>query len=171
MTQELPEGRWVELHEFPGYFLGDVGRVFNQSTGIQLAVSKNSHGCPIVGMMKNGVQVKRSLPQLVAQTFLSKPESEAFDTPIHLDGYRENCHYTNLMWRPLWFSRKYMRQFTDQHRTCIAPIEDVESGKVYETSMDAAMVHGLLDAEICLAMMENGYVWPTRQMFRRHVSG
>lgn len=170
MTQETQEGRWTELLEFPGYFIGDSGRVLNQRTGLQLAVTKNSHGCPMVGMMKNGTQLKRSLPVLVAQTYLPNPK-EAFDTPIHLDGDRENCHYNNLMWRPLWFSRKYMRQFTDGHLTYKDPIEDVETHEVYDSSMHAAMINGLLDSEIYLSMLNNSYVWPTGQVFRKQVSG
>lgn len=171
MTQQTHEERWVELQEFPGYLVGETGKILSDRTGTMLRITKNSHGCPMVGLMKNGVQLKRSLPALVARTYLSPPKNEAFDTPIHLDGDRNNCHHSNLMWRPLWFARKYMRQFTDGHLTYKDPIEDVETYEVYDHSMHAAIVNGLLDSEIYLSMLTNNYVWPTGQIFRKQVSG
>lgn len=163
----LQEERWAEISEFPGYFVSNRGDVINKDSGRILKVTTNSHGCPMVGLMKNAIQYKRSLPVLVARAFLSKPHNEQFDTPIHLDGDRLNCQSNNLMWRPLWFSRKYMRQFIDGHTTYAGPVEDVETGERYDNSMDASMANGILDAEIVLTMYNNGYVWPTGQVFRR----
>ncbi len=166
MTQEE---RWVEIFDFPGYSVSDWGRVLNIKTGMYLTPSAKRTGFYMIGLMKNAVQHKRSLPLLVAHAFLSKPKHETFDTPIHLDGDRANSHYANLMWRPLWFSRKYMRQFMDRHTTYNAPIEDVETGECYDNSMQASMTNGVLDAEIYMAMMTNNYVWPTGQVFRRAI--
>jgi hypothetical protein len=70
------------------------------------------------------------------------------------------------VWRPLWFARKYNKQFTDGHATFDRPVEDVETGEVYENSMHAAIVNGVLDVEIYLSMLNNYYVWPTGQIFR-----
>ena len=165
MTQD--EERWTEILEFPGYAISDRGYVMNKKRGTTLRSSKNGHGYRMVGMMKNGLQQKKSLPLLVAEVYLPTPEHESFDTPIHLDGDKDNCHYTNLMWRPLWFARRYMRQFTDGHSTYPRPIEDVETGQQYENSMAAAMTHGLLDVDIYVGMMTSVYVWPTKQYFRR----
>lgn len=120
----------------------------------------------MVGLMKNGVQHKRSLPLLVASAFVVKPNNPLFDTPVNLDGDRMNNHHTNLMWRPLWFARKYSQQFTDCHATFDYPIEDVETGELYRNSMHAAISNGVLDLEIYLAMINNTYVWPTGQIFR-----
>lgn len=121
----------------------------------------------MVGLMKNGVQHKRSLPLLVASAFVAKPNNPLFDTPVNLDGDRMNNHRTNLMWRPLWFARKYSQQFTDGHATFEYPIEDVETGEPYQNSMHAAVSNGVLDIEIYIAMINNTYVWPTGQIFRK----
>lgn len=169
MTQEVNEERWVEIFDFPGYSVSDRGRVINDRTGFCITPTAKPTGYYMVGLMKNGVQRKRSLPLLVACAFLPRPMKDNFDTPIHLDGDRGNSYYANLMWRPLWFSRKYMRQFNDDHHTHPSPIEDVETGEVYDSSMHAAMVNGLLDDELCLSMHNNGYVWPTGQVFRKIV--
>lgn len=165
MTQE--QERWVEIFEFPGYLVSDRGNVLNTKTGAVLKITKNAHECRMVGLMKDGVQHKRSLALLVARAFIPDPQHEVFDTPIHLDGDRNNIHYQNLMWRPRWFARRYMRQFTDNHPTYAYPIEDVDTGWQYASSMDAAMTHGLLDIDIYEGMMNNVYVWPTHQTFRK----
>lgn len=163
--------RWSEISDFPGYSISDWGRVLSSRTDRPnyITPTRNSHGALMVGLMRPGGQAKRSLALLVAQHFLPKPTNEAFNTPMHLDGDRDNCHYQNLMWRPLWFARRYMQQFSDNHLTCNDPIEDVETGIRYKCSMDAAVANGILDKEICLTMMNNGYVWPTGQVFRKAI--
>lgn len=170
MLQDINEERWSELFDFPGYSVSDHGRVLNVRTGFYIKASKKTHGYHMVGLMKNAVQHKRSLPLLVARAFLPRPENPAFDTPIHLDGDRGNSHYNNLMWRPLWFARRYMRQFVDDHNTYAYPIEDVETGELYKDSMHAASYNGLIDTEIRSAMLENTYVWPTGQIFRAPIN-
>jgi hypothetical protein len=166
MVHDINEERWTDLIEFPGYSVSDHGRVLSDKTNSCITPTRNTNGSVMVGLMRAGIQNKRSLPLLVARTYLPLPKNEAFDTPIHLDGDRSNCHYRNLMWRPLWFSRKYMKQFIDDHNTFEHELEDVETGELYKNSMAAATINGLLDTEIRTAMLENSYVWPTGQVFR-----
>lgn len=164
----MPE-RWEDIFEFPGYSVSDWGRVLNDRTGFFIKPTLNSRGVAIVGLMKGGIQHKRALAPLVANAYVQRdPRQGSFDTPINLDGDRMNNHYTNLMWRPLWFARKYSKQFTDGHATFDAPIEDVETRIVYANSISAAITHGLLDLEIYLSMINNTYVWPTGQVFRQY---
>lgn len=158
--------RWDDIVEFPGYSVSDHGRVLNTRTGLYVKPTTNSRRLAIIGLMKNRVQHKRSLALLVANSFVLKPSNTNFDTPVNLDGDRMDNHYSNLMWRPLWFARKYSRQFTDGHATFEYPIEDVETGELYRSSMHAAISNGVLDTEIYLAMINNTYVWPTGQIFR-----
>lgn len=163
------EERWENVFEFPAYSVSDCGRVVNASSGNLITPTRNTRGQAIVGLMKNGIQCKRSLTLLVANAFVPHEGNSSFDTPINLDGDRMNNNYTNLKWRPLWFARKYHRQFTEEHLTFDAPIEDVETGEVYQSSMEASIVNGVLDSEIYLAMLNNTYVWPTGQVFREVV--
>jgi hypothetical protein len=160
--------RWVEIDKFPGYSVSDWGRVLNANTGFYIKASYKPQGLPMVGLMRNGTQHKRSLPLLVASAFVPQP-NEAFDTPINLNGDRSDNRFRNLLWRPLWFARKYMRQFIDDHVTFPDPIEDVETGEHYKNSMEASTINGILDVEIYLSMMNNTYVWPTGQIFREAV--
>jgi len=164
-TQFSPDERWVEISDFPGYSVSDWGRVLNMRTGFCLKATPNTKNLYIVGLMRKGIQHKRSLPLLVAREFVQRPNA-TFDTPINLDGERANNHYSNLAWRPLWFARKYGAQFTDGHAGFDSPIEDIETGEVYKDSMHASIVNGILDSEIVLSMHNNSYVWPTGQIFR-----
>lgn len=158
--------RWSEILEFPGYLVSDWGRVLNERRGTYITPTSNTRSICIVGLMRNGIQQKRSLTLLVANAFLSRPTNESFDTPINLDGDRFNNCYVNLKWRPLWFARKYSAQFSDGHFTYNYPIEDVETREVYPNSMSAAITNGILDTEIYAAMINNLYVFPTGQVFR-----
>lgn len=116
--------------------------------------------------MKQGVQYHRSVPLLVAKSFLPiKPGP--FDTPINLDGDRNNNHVDNLVWRPRWFAIKYNRQFRypfDQHVD--RPIVDIKTGVVSPNSLDCAKQYGLLEEEIVFSIITKSYVWPTYQEFR-----
>lgn len=158
---------WNEIFEFPGYSVSNWGRVLNTRTGFYLKPTKNPRGLAIVGLMKNGIQHKRSLPLLVANAFVSRHSNESFDTPVNLDGDRFNNHHDNLTWRPLWFARKYSKQFVNGRCSFNAPIEDVETGEVYRNSMHASVMNGVLDSEIYESMINNTYVWPTGQIFRK----
>ncbi len=169
MSNAIQEERWADIPDFPGYCISDWGRVLKKKSGLCVRPSAKTHGYHMVGLMREGVQCKRSLPLLVAREFLLPPHLENFDTPIHLDGDRANSYYWNLMWRPLWYSRKYMKQFADNHTTFDDAVEDVESGELYKNSMHAATVNGVLDSEIYLAMLNNDRVWPTGQIFRKAI--
>lgn len=129
---------------------------------------RNQRGVIYVGLMKHGNQYKKAVAHLVAQTFLLDPYNEAFDTVINLDGDRSNNCVENLQWRPMWFTRKYFRQFEpDAPRGFDSPIEDILSGETFDTSWQAAIKYGLLDREILLATLNRTYVWPTFQRFRK----
>lgn len=161
----VPDERWIEISDFPGYMVSDWGRVLNASTGFHVKPTVNTKGLYMVGLMQAGIQRKRSLPLLVAREYVRRPNDE-FDTPINLDGNRANNHYANIAWRPLWFARRYSKQFTDGHATIDVPIENIETREVYKNSMAASIACGVLDIDIVLSMHNNTYVWPLGQIFR-----
>lgn len=160
--------QWVQIPEFPNYSIGDQGHVRNDETGYFLAKQVNQRGLVNVGLNRNGIQYKRSVPLLVAQAFvpLADTYSEEFDTPINVDGDRLNNAAWNLMWRPYWFAVKYVQQFKRPPRGFRTPIEEVTTGEKFDTSWDAAVKYGLLDFDIFLATMNRTFVWPTFQRFR-----
>ena len=163
------EERSSEISNIPSYEVSSWGRVRNKNTQFYIAATKKPNGLRMVGLMDSGGQRKRSLPLLVANAFVPRPQA-SFDTPMHLNGDRANNDYRNLVWRPLWLARKFMKQFEDDyHETCDYPIEDVETGEWYKNSMEASMTNGVLDEHIRLAMLNNTYVFPTGQVFRKAI--
>jgi len=160
------EERWKPVKDFPGYEVSSYGRVRSETSGRILAPSENQYGVLQIGMMKEGTQMHRSVPLLVARSFLPR-KFGAFDTPINLDGDRWNNHVENLVWRPRWFAVKYNHQFrVAPYKSIEQPIEDIETGLVSENTLDAAMTYGLLEEDLVESIEYNTFVWPTYQRFR-----
>lgn len=157
---------WKPIEDFSDYSVSNYGRIRSNKSGRILSTSPNQFGVVQVGLMKDGVQYHRSVPLLVAKGFLPiKPGP--FDTPINLDGDRNNNHVDNLVWRPRWFAIKYNRQFRypfDLHVP--RPVVDIKTGIVSENSLECAKQYGLLEEEIVFAIINKSYVWPTYQEFR-----
>ena len=161
---------WRELAEFSNYAVSDHGRVMNIQMDLIKHPSQNQAGILIVNMTVRGTQHVRSVATMVAQTFMDHIERPAhFDTPIHLDGDKTNCHIDNLAWRPRWFARKYHQQFGIWERTYRygfrCPVRIVETEEEFPTSWEAATKYGLLDFEIALAVQNQTYVFPINQRF------
>jgi hypothetical protein len=119
----------------------------------------------MVGLTHEQRHYKRGVALLVAETFIPRP-SEPFDTPINLDGDRENNRVINLMWRPRWFAVFYHKQFKHPPKLRIRrPVLDTKAKISYPNSYIAAMANGLLEHDLVLSILNNTYVWPTYQIF------
>lgn len=153
------------IPDFPGYSVSRYGNIRNDDTGRVLVLTRNQHGIIQVGLMRHGIQYKRSVAVLVAHAFLDPPALEAFDTPIHLDGDKSNCNYGNLMWRPRWFAVKYHRQF-DLDPVIPHRVIELTSKMKFRTSRRAATLFGILEEEILDSARHRTFVWPTYQQFR-----
>lgn len=168
MTEELVD--WHPLEGFPGYSINPLGQVRNDATKRILAPRFNQFGVPYVGLMRNWQQCIRSLPLLVARTFLPKP-SPVFDTPVQLDGDRSNCRVDNIMWRPRWYAVKYNRQFDGEpypfpiKAPVRAIIDDEEEDPVFPNSLAAACAFGLLESEVVMSVLNRTPAVPTYQYF------
>lgn len=155
------------IDEFPGYSVSNFGRVRNDNTDRIMTLTINQHGIVQVGLVRGGMQFKRSVALLVARAFLDPPHPDTFDTPIHLDGDKFNNHIDNLMWRPRWFAIRYQRQFSSKRDIAIdRPIREVHTKQRFKNSWEAATMFGLLDREILSSIVNRTYVWPTYQQFR-----
>lgn len=155
---------WREVREFPGYSVSNTGRVRNDDTDRIMRLSTNSRGIVIVGMVRNGIQHKRSVAVMVAKNFVLKPR-EDFTSLINLDGDRYNIAADNLMWRPLWFAQRYHSQFRGI-ASFTTPIVELKTGEEFVDSWDAAIKYGLLDRDIYNSALYRTYVFPTFQRFR-----
>lgn len=158
----LPEV-FREIPQFPDYAVSSLGRVKNVHTERDMRINLNTRGIPIVGMMFNGQQYKRSVPLLVAQAFLESPIHESFDSVIHLDTDRTNCAASNLMWRPHWFVIQYHRQFKLMgNLKFLTPIRCRETDEWFEDSSHMARTYGLLERDIVTSYINGDMIWPTK---------
>ena len=163
---------WLQIEEFPAYSVSNIGEVRNDETDRYMTKLMNQRGIVNVGLTRDRVQYKRSLAVLVAEHFVDKPADtsgrwlQAFDTPVNLDGDRTNNRAENIVWRPRWFATQYFKQFRDVYPCLNRPVEIIETGEMFETSLHAAIALGVLDREIAISVMTKNYVWPINQHFR-----
>lgn len=157
--------QWRPIPTFPGYSISDTGLARNDDTGIVLRGQVNQRGVVNVGLTKNRVQYKRSVPLLVLSAFKPRP-GEAFDCSINLDGDKLNNHVDNLAWRPKWFAISYSQQFSDLRVNSNRMIEDVDSGVIYDNAWHVAITHGLMFRDVVMSANNRTLVWPTHQRFR-----
>lgn len=156
---------WHVIHGFEKYSVSDHGRIRNDLTDRILSLNENQYGVVVVGLMREGKQKHRSVPLLVAKSFIEK-RFAAYDTPINLDGDRWNNHIDNLDWRPRWFAIQYNRQFRVPFEYPIfQPIRDTDTGEITPTSFETARRYGLLERDVVLSITNNTIVWPTHQKF------
>lgn len=156
---------WKELFEHPPYLISTFGRVMNGESNTLLRPYVNQQDIPTVLLSRQYRQSRRSLTLLVARTFLHQHKWPHFDTPINLDGDRQNNHVSNLAWRPRWFAVRFHQQFK-RPVVIPQPLEEIASGDVFENSRHAAIVHGLLESEIARSVVTHHEVFPTRMFFR-----
>jgi hypothetical protein len=156
---------WKPIEMFEDYAVSTFGRICNRETGRMLALNLTQYGLLQVGLMRNGQQYHRSVPLLVARAFVPEVRGP-FDTPINLDGDRQNNRVENLVWRPRWFAIKYNQQFRNPSEHHIAgAIADLKTGEVSANSLEAAKRYGLLENDVVFSTLNRTYVWPTYQEF------
>ena len=161
MTHEI----WVDIEDFPGYSVSNYGQICFTKADRVLALSLTQSGLVQVGLFRDGVQYHRSVPLLVAKAFVP-PVDGPFDTPINLNGDREDNRADNLAWRPRWFAVKYFRQFRHPYTSPIdRAIVDLRTGEVSHNSITCAMRYGLLEEDLVQSILYRTFVWPTYQRF------
>jgi len=157
---------WVTINSFPQYEVSTFGYIRNGKTDRVMQTKLNQYGVLGVKLMKDGYQFHRSVPLLVAAAYLRKPNA-AFDTPINLDGDRNNNAVSNLMWRPRWHAVVYHKQFNEPYSNPIKRrVVDCHSGEVYKNSWECAMANGLLESDIVLSILNRTYAAITFQEFK-----
>lgn len=156
---------WKTIEDFPDYAVSTGGNIRNKKTGRILKPSSNQYDVLMVGLMRDGVQYKRSVPLLVLDAFMTRPNVH-FDTPINLNGHRTDNRLENLLWRPRWYAVQYNRQFDEPYEHPInKPIRDPESGMIFPDSFSVATHYGLLERDIVLSILNRTVVWITYTRF------
>lgn len=86
---------WRTIDEAPTYLISNYGRVQNGQTGRILKPSLN-HGYPTVTLVNGRQSFSRRIHRLVAIAFVNGQENGPWVN--HIDGDKQNAHYTNLEW-------------------------------------------------------------------------
>lgn len=158
--------RWQELDEFPDYAVNNLGEIHNIKTGMPRRTSINQQGIVKISLYQGRELITRSVAVMVAEAFVDG-QTEFFNTPIHLDGDRENCRAENLMWRPRWFAVQYHRQFhIEAFHNSDVHIVEVNSGKEYYSNKDACMDLGLYYNDVYRSYVHEIPIPLTREEFR-----
>lgn len=159
--------RWHELDEFPDYAVSNFGEIVNIKNDMPRKTSINQQGIVKISLYKDGSQlITRSVAVMVAEAFC-EGQTEFFNTPIHLDGDRQNCRADNLMWRPRWFAVQYHRQFDiDVFHKMDVHIEEINTGKEYFSVKDACMDLGLYYNDVYRSYLYEQQIRLTRHEFQ-----
>jgi hypothetical protein len=158
--------RWHELEEFPDYAVSDLGEVHNIKSGMPRKTSINQQGIVKVSLYQGRELITRSVAVMVAEAFC-EGKTEFFNTPIHLDGDRENCRADNLMWRPRWFAVQYHRQFgMDDFHEMNVRIVELSTNTEYDSVKEACMELGLYYNDVYRSYVHDRQVPLTRHEFQ-----
>lgn len=159
---------WAIIDEFPDYAVSSLGQVMSRMTDLIKTQSLNQQGIPSVLLMRDRQQNRRAVAPLVANAFLDPPESDAFDTPINLNGNRLDNRATNLMWRPRWFAIAYHKDMLKPQirRNNAYGYINTRDGRRFEEERDAAQFYGVRELEVYLSACNNEPVFPTWDIFR-----
>lgn len=157
---------WKPIEKFKLYEVSSHGRIRNIGTERILELNVNQYGVQFVGLMRDGVQFHRGVALLVARAFIPLPYS-TFDTPINLNGDREDNRVENLAWRPRWFAIKYNQQFLNRYDFGFPNrVRNEKTGQIYENSWECAIANGLLERDLVMSIFNRTYVWPLYVTFK-----
>ena len=159
--------RWKPIQDFEDYLVSDLGMITrSRTTNRTLSYHRNQRGILSVTLRRGGVQYRRSVAGIVARAFVPNCGGKwdvEFNTPIHLDGDKDNCAADNLAWRPRWFAIRFHQQFDSIPPAWRNPVVDLDTGTTYDSLVDAAKTHGFLMRG--LIPRANGIIerspWPT----------
>lgn len=157
--------QWQELDEFPDYAVSSLGEIANIKTGMPRKTSMNQYGIVKISLYQGRELITRSVAVMVAEAFVPG-RNQLFNTPIHLDGDRENCRADNLMWRPRWFAVRFHRQFeTEEFHNSNVDIEEVTTGRRYTSAKEACIDLGLYYNDVYRSYVHGEPIALTRHEF------
>lgn len=140
--------QWVQIEDFPGYEVSNLGKVRNEHTGYELGLYDNGRGFKQVVMQRDKRNNARAVHKLVANAFLD-PAPEGC-VPMHVDRDRDNNTVDNLEWKPLWFVVKHTAQSRQTEPTDHRQILQVKTGVVFENALECARAIGGLENLVIL---------------------
>ena len=161
MFEEVYTNSWEELEEFPDYVINHLGEIVNTKTSRALSYSRTKEGVVKANIYLGHRSVTRSVALLMAKTFLTSSNPN-YNSVIHLDGDKANCHISNLMLRPRWFVVNYHQQFSipafqeNYHK----PVICLDTSEVFDNLRETCIAKGLLYWELQDGILNQTKVYP-----------
>lgn len=155
---------WIKIINFEQYSVSDLGRVRNDNTGDLMTILYTKHKAAYVGLNKDGVQARKSLPKLVGDAFVPV-KNPHMDRLIHRDTDLTNNRADNLLRRPHWFVIKYALQAKRGKVGSDVPVVEKKLQEIYPNSWEASLAFGLLELDLISSIINRTVTWPTFQEF------
>lgn len=156
---------WKPIEDFPNYEVSNEGRVKNVKLDRIMARHINRTGTVYVRLTNNHRPSTRGVSLLVAHAFVPSRYPKWFDTPINLDGDRNNNAAVNLMWRPRWFAIQYHKQFDRETYKFKGNIVLTDTKEIFHTLREPAVKYGLLEKQILVDITNQEGVFPQGFLF------
>lgn len=147
------QNEWVDIA--PGYSINANGDVRNNYTDRLLKRSLLRGVEPAVSFRVDDRLVQRQVISYMAETWMEPHRHATFNTPMHLDGDRNNCHVSNLVFRPRWFVVAYNKDLEVRHDFWKSPFRVVETGEIFYSIYECARKFGALQIDVYNAMFEH----------------
>lgn len=133
------EQKWIPLEEFPDYESCEDGIIRNVKTGRHLRYSPNSNGILKVNLMREGEVYTRSVARVILLNHNEDhPEPPPGAVISYLNGDMNDVHAWNLEWRPRWYVQERAAQRRRTRPMRSSRILVVETGIIYDNSLDCA---------------------------------
>ena len=158
---------WAPVEDYPNYIVSNEGAIRSELTGREMHARPNQTGVMNVSLENEFGRTTRSLAVVVASAHCKRQPYPHFNTVIHLDGDRRNCHADNLDWRPRWFAIQFHKQFLRLPYVDTQPFVEMHTGEVYRSPLHAAIAHGLLEAQVIGSFANGEPVSMTGDQFDR----
>lgn len=149
---------WREIDGFPDYSVNEYGEILNNRRNIILRPRVNKQGFLMVGLCREKKQFTKSVAYIVGETFLPPKRNHLQNSIIHLNGDREDCRASNLMWRPRWFSIRYHQMFDDLPFRVRVRIQ--ETGERFASLREFCTTYGCIERHAFHDMNNGERVYP-----------
>jgi hypothetical protein len=145
------QNSWVRIAD--GYSISSRGQIRHDLTERPLKRSYSKLGEPYVSFRIDGHLIRRQVISYMAEFWMEPHPNELFDTPMHLDGDRHNCHVSNLIFRPRWFVIAFNKEVQeDRWPSWEKRFRIRETGEVFQNPYECSKCYGFLQNDIYNAL-------------------
>jgi hypothetical protein len=154
---------WRRIPGFSRYEISCFGQVYRRDKDIMMSISYTMTGHAKISLLSDydGLRYTKGVAQMVAEAFVEPPTGFCTHV-VMLDGNLENIVADNLIWRPAWFAWRYTHQLKvlQPNHFKNLMVREVDSGKVYNSIIEAGMTEGLLFDDIWRSTYSGARIYP-----------